>query len=417
MSDTAPAGPLAGVRVLDLSRVLAGPWTTQLLGDLGATVFKVERPGRGDDTREWGPPWLPGGGPAARDGLRDGAYFACANRNKRALAIDFGEADGAALLRDLAATCDIVVENFRTGTLAKYGLDHASLAAENPALVYCSITGFGQTGPYAERGGYDFLIQGMAGLMSLTGLPDGEDGAGPVKAGIPAADLFTGMYAATSILAALNHARATGQGQHIDAALMQTQIAVLGNHWSNYLNAGVVGGRMGNAHATVVPYRDFQAADGRIIVACGNDGQFAKFCTLLGHPEWAEDDRFRTNGARSENRPVLEALLGGEIARHGAAALLSDMRAAGVPGGPINDLEAVFADPHVRASGIVASAPRADGTEVKVVGYPHRLSATPASVRTAPPLLGQDTRGVLMDELGLSDERLEDLRKRNVIAF
>lgn len=409
MSSGVPPGALAGVRVLDLSRVLAGPWATQALADLGATVLKVERPGTGDDTRGWGPPFLD-------DGSGDATYYLSANRNKEALAIDFGKPEGAALVRRLAATVDVVIENFRTGTLARHGLDMGDLRAANPRLVTCSITGFGQTGPYATRSGYDFLIQGMAGLMSLTGRADDAPGGGPLKAGVPVADLVTGLYAAISILAALMHARATGEGQHIDAGLMQGQMATLANHWSAFLNAGVVPARMGNAHATVVPYRDFRAADGDLIVAVGSDSQFRKLCAILGRDDLAADPGLATNAGRQRNRARLEAALAETIAGWTMADLIAAMEQEGVPGGPINRLDQLFADPQVAATGMVVEVARSDGTPVRVVPYPHRLSATPARVASAPPRLGEHTRVVLARDLGLGDAELDRLAAAGIIA-
>lgn len=409
MTAEAAPGALAGVRVLDLSRVLAGPWATQALADLGATVLKVERPGAGDDTRGWGPPTL-------ADGSNDATYYLCANRNKQALAIDFSRAEGADLIRRLAATADVVVENFRTGTLARYGLDMAELRAAHPRLVTCSVTGFGQTGPYATRAGYDFLVQGMAGLMSLTGRPDGEPGGGPLKAGVPVADLVTGLYAAVSILAALHHARATGEGQHIDAGLMQSQMAVLANHWSAYLNAGFMAPRMGNAHATVVPYRDFRAADGDLIVAVGSDSQFVKLCAILGRPDLSGDPQLATNAGRQANRARLEAELAQSIAGWRMADLIAAMEREGVPGGPINRLDQLFADPQVAATGMVREVARADGTRVRLVPYPHQLSATPARVESAPPRLGEHTRAVLARDLGLAPAQLDALEAAGIIA-
>lgn len=406
----APApGPLAGLFVLDLSRVLAGPWATQTLGDLGARVIKVERPGAGDDTRGWGPPFL-------EDGSGDSTYYLCANRNKEAIAIDFATPEGAELVRRLAMKADVLVENYRTGTLARYGLDPADLRALNPRLVTCSITGFGQTGPDAARAGYDFLVQGMGGLMSLTGRADNEAGGGPLKAGVPIADLVTGLYASTSILAALMHARATGQGQHIDAALMDSQVAVLANHWSAYLNAGRVPGRLGNAHATVVPYRDFQVADGEVIVAVGSDSQFRKLCRLLAREDLAADPRLVTNAGRQRHRDWLEAELQGTFAGWRAADLLAAMAAEGVPGGPINRLDAVFAEPQVVARELVEDCPRATGAALRLVRYPHLLSATPATVRQAPPRIGEHSRAILADLLAMDEAGIDRLMAAGVVA-
>jgi crotonobetainyl-CoA:carnitine CoA-transferase CaiB-like acyl-CoA transferase len=407
-----PPGPLAGLKVLDLSRVLAAPWATQILGDLGAEVLKVERPGKGDDTRGWGPPFLQDG--SARP---DAAYYLCANRNKRSVAIDFAKPEGAALVRRLAADADVLVENFRTGGLAKHGLDAPALLAANPRLIYCSVTGFGHTGPYAARGGYDFLIQGMSGLMSVTGRPEGEPGAGPLKVGVPVSDLFTGLYATVAVLAALNHRNRSGEGQHIDCALLDSQVALLVNQAMNYLVGGEVPRRLGNAHPNVVPYRDFAASDDHVLVACGNDGQFRALCALLGRDDLAADPRFATNAGRLRERRVLEVELARAIAPWRAAELLAAMGKAGVPGGPINSIDEVLADPQVAARGMLRAMRRDDGTEVQVIGFPGRLSRSPASYRLAPPRLGQDTRAVLEAELGLGGAEIEALRTAGVVAL
>ena len=393
MSDT--DGALAGLRVLDLSRVLAGPWATQMLADLGADVVKVESPDGGDDTRKWGPPFMEGA-----DGTRsDAAYFACCNRNKRSVVLDFRTPEGAETVRALAAGADILVENFKLGGLAKYGLDYASLREGNPGLIYCSITGFGQDGPYAHRAGYDFLIQGMGGLMSITGQPDGAPGAEPMKVGVAVADLFTGMSATTAILAAVNWRHRTGQGQHIDCALLDSQIAMLASQASNWLNGGVVPGRLGNSHPNVVPYRVFEAADGHVIVACGNDGQFARLCDALGCAELATDARFATNEARIENRAAVEGLLGQVIGPLDRGDVIARLEAAGVACGPINTVPDVFDDPHVQARGVAVPMQRADGTVVQTTAFPAKLSETPATYRRAPPSLGEDTAAVLEDWL------------------
>ncbi|MGY4801482.1 CaiB/BaiF CoA transferase family protein [Roseomonas sp. KE0001] len=406
------AAPLAGLKVLDLSRVLAAPWATQILGDLGAEVLKVEQPGRGDDTRGWGPPFLEDG--SARP---DAAYYLCANRNKRSLAIDFAQPEGAALVRRLAAEADVLVENFRTGGLAKYGLDAASLRAGNPRLIYCSITGFGQTGPYAARGGYDFLVQGLSGLMSITGRPDGVPGGGPMKVGIPVSDLFTGLYATVSILAALNERGRSGLGQHLDCALLDSQLSVLVNQAMNYLVGGVTPRRLGNDHPNVVPYRDFAAADDYIIVACGNDGQFRALCRLLGLEALAADARFATNAGRARHRRELEVTLAHAIAPWKAADLLAAMDAAGVPGGPINTIDQVLADPQVAARGLLREMRRQDGTPVTVIGYPVRFGRTPPRYDLAPPRLGQDTAAVLAERLGLDAAELERLRAAGIVQM
>jgi crotonobetainyl-CoA:carnitine CoA-transferase CaiB-like acyl-CoA transferase len=408
MASTA-TGPLAGLTVLDLSRVLAGPWSTQILGDLGAEVIKVEQPGQGDDTRRWGPPFL-------EDGSRDSAYYLCANRNKRSVAINIADPQGSALIRRLAATADIVVENFRVGGLTKYGLDYAALKAVNPRLIYCSITGFGQDGPYKDRGGYDFLIQGMSGLMSVTGLPDDVPGGGPIKVGIPISDLVTGLYAAISILAALAHRDRTGEGQHIDMALLDTQVALLANQASNYLNGGAIPGRLGNEHPNTVPYQDFACSDGNILVALGNDRQFRAFCALLGLHVLADDPRFVDNAGRNANRPALQAALGGAIATWRADALIAAMEAAKLPGGRVNTIPDILADPHLAARDLVRTLARSDGTPVRVLGYPGKFSATPIDYRRAPPRSGEDSRSTLVDLLGLDPAEIDALRDAGVIA-
>jgi len=404
-----PTGPLAGLRVLDLSRVLAGPWASQILGDLGAAVFKIEQPGQGDDTRRWGPPFL-------NDGSRDSAYYVCANRNKQSLAIDLSQPEGAALVRSLAEKCDIVIENFRVGGLVKYGLDYAALSAINPALIYCSITGFGQDGPYKNKGGYDFLIQGMSGLMSVTGRHDGTPGEGPLKVGVPICDLSTGLYATISILAALHHRTATGQGQHIDCALLDTQVSLLANQASNYLNGGVVPRRLGNEHPNTVPYQDFTAADGDVLVALGNDRQFRTLCQLLGRAALADDPRFVDNANRSVNRKALQAELGAAIAQWKSADLLSAMDAAQLPGGRVNSIPEILADSQIAARGLIKTMQRDDGTPVRVLGFPARLSKTPADYRRAPPRSGHDTVAVLRDVLGLDEPAIAALAMKGIVS-
>lgn len=391
-----PEGALAGLKVLDLSRVLAGPWASQLLGDLGADVVKVERPGSGDDTRRWGPPWLEGA-----DGPTDeSAYFLCANRNKRSLVVDLASPDGQALVRRLAARADVVIENFKVGGLAAYGLDHASLRRDNPRLVYCSITGFGQTGPYAQRAGYDFLIQGLGGLMSLTGRPDGEPGAGPMKVGVALTDITTGLYATVAILAALAHRQRSGEGQHIDMALLDVQVACLANQASNYLVGQRIPQRLGNAHPSIVPYQDFPTADGHMIIAVGNDGQFAKLCAALGQPAWSADERFATNPARVKHRLVLIGRLAEVTMTRPTAHWIAVMEKAGVPCGPINTLDQVFADPQVQARGLRVELPHPLSDALSVVANPIRLSGTPVRYRQAPPRLGEHSGQVLADWLG-----------------
>ncbi|MBB4613946.1 CaiB/BaiF CoA transferase family protein [Novosphingobium taihuense] len=409
MREPQAAGPLAGITVLDLSRVLAGPWCSQVLGDLGADVIKVEQPGQGDDTRKWGPPFLD-------DGSRDAAYYLCANRNKRSVAIDMAKPEGADLIRRFAARADVVIENFRVGGLARYGLDFDSLRAIKPDLVYCSITGFGQTGPLRDTGGYDFLIQGMSGLMSVTGLPDGEPGGGPMKVGLPVCDLQTGLYAAISILAALHHRHATGEGQHIDLALLDTQVALLANQASNWLNGGVTPRRMGNLHPTVVPYQDFACADGDVLVAIGNDRQFRQFMDLLGLGALADDPRFAISSGRCLNRDALMDVMRPVIARWQAADLIAAMQAAGLPGGKVNEIPEVLAHPQIEARGLVHEMARSDGTPVKVLGFPAQLSATPATYRHAPPRSGEDTVAVLGERLGLDRNEIDRLLAAGVIA-
>ncbi len=409
------SGALAHLKVLDLSRVLAGPWASQLLADLGAEVIKVEKPGSGDDTRHWGPPWLADG-----DGqpTREAAYYLCTNRNKRSLTVDMTTTEGQALIRELAVDADVVLENFKVGGLAPYGLDYASLHALNPKLVYCSITGFGQDGPYAARAGYDFLIQGMGGLMSLTGVPEGEPGAGPQKVGVALTDILTGLYAGSAILAALAHRDRdgfrSGEGQHIDLALLDVQVACLGNQALNYLVSGSAPRRMGNAHPNIVPYQDFPTADGDMILAIGNDGQFARFCAIAGHPEWAGDERFADNAARVKHRKELIPLLRQATVLRTTAEWIAALESAAVPCGPINDLAAVFADPQVQARGIRFELPHPSGGTAPQVASPIRLSTTPVDYRRAPPTLGQDTDAVLR-ELGRSDADIADLRQKGII--
>lgn len=412
MNDTLQAGALAGVRVLDLSRVLAGPWAGQLLADLGADVVKVERPGAGDDTRAWGPPWL-----NDSDGQSTGesAYYLSANRNKRSVTIDIASEAGQRVVREMASRADVVLENFKVGGLAQYGLDYASLKAVNPRLVYCSITGFGQTGPYASRAGYDFLIQGMGGLMSLTGRPDGTEGGGPLKVGVALTDIMTGLYATVAVLAALKRREQSGEGQHIDLALLDVQIACLANQAANYLVGGVVPRRMGNAHPNIVPYQEFPTADGYMIVAVGNDGQFASLCNTLGKPEWSSDERFATNPQRVKHRSELIALIHGMTVRRTTDEWVAAMEAAGVPCGPINTLDRVFADPHVQARGARIEMPHPLAKEVPLVANPIRLSESPVQYRHAPPTLGQHTEEVLSDWLGATAEEIDALRAKRAI--
>jgi crotonobetainyl-CoA:carnitine CoA-transferase CaiB-like acyl-CoA transferase len=376
-------GPLDGLRVLDLTRILAGPTCTQLLGDYGADVIKIERPGQGDDTRGWGPPYIRGADGRER---AESAYFLCANRNKRSIAIDIASPEGAAQVRDLAGRADVVVENFKLGGLKAYGLDHETLLAAFPHLIYCSITGFGQTGPNAHRPGYDLLAQGYGGIMSLTGAPDGE----PMKVGVGVADVMCGMYAATAILAALRHRDATGQGQHIDLSLVDTQVAWLVNAGTNFLVSGEAQPRLGNQHPNIVPYQVFAAKDGHVIVAAGNDGQFARFCSILGREDWAGDARFARNIDRIANREALLALIAEAVAGWEKDALVAEMEAQGVPGGPINTLPEVFASDQVAARGMKIDMPDPDAEDgsVPLIGNPVKFSASPVTYRYPPPACG-----------------------------
>ena len=413
MSDptAVPPQPLHGVRVLDLSRVLAGPWCTQTLADLGADVVKVERPGSGDDTRGWGPPFL-----RDRDGRDTGesAYYLGTNRNKRSITVDIARPEGQALIRRLAAQCDVFVENFKVGDMARYGLDAPCLRGLNPRLVYCSITGFGQSGPYRDRAGYDYAIQGLGGLMSVTGERDDLPGGGPQKVGVAVADLFTGMYATVAILAALRHRDTTGEGQAIDMALLDSQVAMLANLGANYLVSGTVPRRMGNAHQNIVPYQVFEAADGHVIVAVGNDGQFAKFCEVAGCRELASDPRFAKNADRVRHREVLVPLLAAVMKTRRKQDWLDALEAAKVPCGAINDLAEVFADPQVRARGMTVELPHALSGTVRLVASPMKLDATPVQYRHAPPRLGEHTDEVL-EAFGIGADERATLRSKGVL--
>jgi crotonobetainyl-CoA:carnitine CoA-transferase CaiB-like acyl-CoA transferase len=405
-------GPLSHLTVLDLSRVLAGPWCTQLLADLGATVIKIERPGSGDDTRAWAPPYL-------RDSLgrdtTEAAYYLACNRGKLSVAVDFTTAEGRAIVRDLARQADVAVENYKVGGLAKYGLDYASLAAVNPRLVYCSITGFGQSGPYADRAGYDFIIQGMSGFMSVTGERDDLPGGGPQKAGIAISDLMTGMYATVAIQAALAHRERTGIGQWIDTNLLDAAVAMMATLNLNYLVSGRAPGRAGNAHQNIVPYQVFACSDGHLIVAVGNDSQFAKFCEVAGRPEWARDARYSTNAERVRNRAQLIPLISDVMRTRSQRAWLAALEPQGVPCGPINTLDQVFADPHVVARRMRFDLPHAVAGTVPQVATPIGYSATPLAYDRPPPLLGEHTAQVLRDRLGLDPTRLSALAARGVI--
>lgn len=389
---TQTQGPLSGVRVLDLSRVLAGPWATQTLADLGAEVIKIERPGEGDDTRHWGPPFT-----TTSDGAKgDAAYFMCANRGKKSVELDIASPDGAEAVRRLAATCDVVVENFKTGGLKKYGLDYAGLSAVNPRLVYCSITGFGQSGPDAHRAGYDYMIQAMGGLMSITGQPDGAPGAEPMKVGVAVVDLFTGLYASNAILAALMHARATGEGQSIDIALFDVQAAMLANQATNYFVSGNAPTRMGNAHPNLAPYQPFPCSDGMVVIAVGNDGQFRALAKALGVAAMGADPRFATNALRVQHRAELSPTLSALTAGFTMKGLMAALEAAGVPCGPVNTVDQVFEEPQALHRGLTVEQSRADlAGPIRTVASPIRLSKTPVRYDAPPPKLGQDTDDVL----------------------
>ena len=405
-------GALSHIRVLDLSRVLAGPWAGQILADLGAEVIKVERPGNGDDTRAWGPPFLKD---ADGENTSEAAYYLSANRNKQSVTIDFTRPEGQKLVRELAGKSDIVIENFKVGGLAVYGLDYESLKAINPQLIYCSITGFGQTGPYARRAGYDFMIQGLGGLMSLTGRPEGDEGAGPVKVGVALTDILTGLYSTTAILAALAHRDQGGSGQHIDMALLDVQVACLANQAMNYLTTGTAPQRLGNAHPNIVPYQDFPTADGDFILTVGNDSQFRKFAEVAGQSHWADDPRFLTNKLRVANRAQLIPLIRQATVFKTTAQWVSELEVAGVPCGPINNLAQVFADPQVQARGLAISLPHALGGSAPSVASPIRLSETPVEYRYAPPLLGEHTSEVLQAVLGLDPAEVCRLRQAGVL--
>lgn len=403
---------LSGVRVLDLSRVLAGPWCTQTLADLGADVIKVERPGSGDDTRGWGPPFL-----KDRDGhdTAEAAYYLGTNRNKRSIVIDIAKPAGQALIRDMVKQCDVFIENYKVGDMARYGLDATTLRELNSRLVYCSVTGFGQTGPYRERAGYDFAIQGIGGLMSVTGERDDLPGGGPQKVGVAVADLFTGMYATVAILAALRHRDLTGEGQVIDMALLDTQVAMLANLGANYLATGVAPKRVGNAHQNIVPYQVFEVVDGHIILAVGNDVQFAKFCEVAGRSDIVQDARFIRNSDRVRHRATLVPMLTDVLKQRKKADWLAALELAKVPCGAINNLAEVFADPHVKERGMTVDMEHTLADALPLVASPMKLSATPVQYRRPPPLLGQHTEE-LLSEFGLNAKQLDELRELGAIG-
>jgi crotonobetainyl-CoA:carnitine CoA-transferase CaiB-like acyl-CoA transferase len=405
-------GPLSHVRVLDLSRVLAGPWAGQNLADLGAEVIKVERPGAGDDSRGYGPPWV-----KDREGrdTRDSAYFTCANRGKKSVTINLASEQGQALVRELAAKCDVLLENYKYGDLARYGLSYDDLKAISPRLIYCSVTGFGQTGPYRERPGFDFMIQGMGGMMSVTGEPDGAPGGGPQRAGVPVADIITGMYASIAICAALAHRAETGVGQHLDLALLDSQIALLAYQNTNYFATGQPPRRIGNLHPNIVPYQPFRTSDGEVIVACGNDNLYRKLCQAAGCGELAADPRFATNGKRVENRAELTRLLQEVFSRRSTRAWVEALEAAGVPNGPINNVAQVYEEPQVKARGIRVEMDHPVAGRLPTVASPMRFSATPLEYRLAPPLLGEHTEEVLKTLLGRSEAQIAALRAEGIV--
>jgi formyl-CoA transferase len=412
MADSSLKKALGHIRVLDLTRVLAGPWCAQNLADLGADVIKIERPGAGDDTRSWGPPYLRD---ADGNDTTEAAYYLAANRGKRSVTLDIASAEGQKIVRALARQSDVVLENYKVGQLKKYGLDYESLKREKPDLVYCSITGFGQDGPYAQRAGYDFIVQGMGGFMSITGERDELPGGGPQKAGVAISDLMTGMYATLAVMAALTHRDRSGEGQYIDMALLDVQVAMLANMNTNYLSSGNRPKRWGNAHPNIVPYQTFATADGHIIVAVGNDGQYRKFVETGGRPELASDERFATNPMRVRHRDTLVPLLAEMVKTKTKQQWIAALEAAGVPCGPINNLDEVFDDPQVVARGVQIDLPHPTAGNVKLVGSPMKMSATPPRYDMPPPLLGQHTDEVLRDLLQQSPEQIAALRERGVV--
>jgi len=405
-------GPLAGIRVLDLTRVLAGPWAAQNLADLGAEVIKVERPKKGDDSRAFGPPWLKDA--QGRD-TAESAYFACANRGKKSVTLDLANPKGQAIARELAERCDVLLENFKYGDLDRYGLGYAQLRKVNPGLIYCSVTGFGHSGPWRERPGYDFMIQGMGGLMSVTGERDDRAGGGPQKAGIPIADLITGMYASVAICAALAHRAKSGQGQHLDLALLDALVAVLANQGANYLATGTPPGRLGNDHPNIAPYQVLPTADGSFIVACGNDNLFGKFSQVIGRPELAADARFATNGKRVANRAELTRIISEITAKRSMRHWLDALEGAGVPCGPINNLEQVFAEPQAVARGLRMELPHPTAGKVALTRSPMRFSETPVQHDVPPPTLGQHTDEVLKNLLKKNPSEIAQLRTEGIV--
>lgn len=404
--------PLSHLRILDLSRVLAGPWCSQLLADLGAEVIKIERPVSGDETRAWGPPYLKD---AAGNDTSESAYYCAVNRNKKSVTVDIAHADGQKIIRELALTADVLLENYKVGGLDKYGLDYASLSAANPRLIYCSITGFGQNGPWADRPGYDFIIQGIGGLMSVTGEADGRPGGGPQKVGVALVDILTGLYAANAVQAALLERERSGLGQHIDLSLLDTEVASLANLALNYLCTDVSPKRMGNAHPNIAPYQVLPAADGHFIVAVGNDGQFRRLCEVMGLPELADDPRFATNADRVGNRQALDEFIERRAKERNKKEWLMTLEAAGVPCGPINSIGEAFAEPQMAAREMVIDLPHPTAGSARLVGNPIKLSRTPVDYRNAPPLLGEHTEEVLAELLGYSTEEIARLSGKGVI--
>lgn len=406
-------GALSHLKVLDLSRVLAGPWCTQMLADLGADVIKVERPGTGDDTRSWGPPFAKD---AQGNDTAEASYFMACNRNKRSITLDMAKPEGQALIRQLAVQSDVLVENFKVGGLQHYGLDYESLKAINPRLIYCSVTGFGQTGPHAERAGYDLMIQATSGLMSITGHADGTPGGGPLRVGVAAIDIFTGIYACSAILAAIEARHHSGKGQHIDMALLDVGMAILANQATGFLNSGLVPKRQGNSHPSLVPYQDFETQDGAMMLAIGNDGQFARFCELAGRAQWSQDPRFLSNTLRVQNREALIPMMQAVTRTRTTAQWIALLEVRAVPVGPINDIGQAFADEQVKARGLqVHQAHTADPARtIATVASPMRLSDTPPVLRNPPPRLGEHT-DLVLSELGLTQAAIDDLRARRLI--
>jgi formyl-CoA transferase len=403
---------LSGLRVLDMTRILAGPWCGQMLADLGAEVIKIEKPGEGDDTRSWGPPFL-----KAADGSNtaEAAYYLAANRGKKSVTVDLTTPQGQKIIRDLAARSDVLLENYKVGQLAKYGLDYENLASLNPGLIYCSITGFGQTGPYAHRAGYDFITQGLSGFMSITGEADDQPGGGPQKAGVAISDLFTGLHAAVGVLAALEQRHRTGHGQHIDLALLDVIVSSMANMNTNYLASGQAPRRWGNAHPNIVPYQTFAVADGHIILAVGNDGQFRKFCAVAGCEHLASDPKFATNPARVAHRAELVPLLGSIMLQQTKQHWIGTLEAAGVPCGPIDSIAEALENPQVLARGMRRDLPHPSAGSVKLVANPIRMSASPTTHTLPPPLLSEHTEEVLRDVLGLGPEQIASLRDQRII--